>query len=99
MKKHTSMERTLVSIITPSFNSDKFIAETIQSVQNQTHQNWEMIIVDDCSTDKTVSIIEQFVKNDNRIRFFQLENNSGAGVAREMALSKAKGEYISFLDA
>jgi teichuronic acid biosynthesis glycosyltransferase TuaG len=93
------MEKPLVSIITPSFNSDKFIAETIQSVQKQSYLNWEMIIVDDCSTDNTVSIIEQFVINDNRIRFFQLEKNSGAGVAREMALSKATGDYISFLDA
>src|SRR6187431_1499743 len=99
METRTNMERSLVSIITPSFNSDKFIAETIQSVQNQTYQNWEMIIVDDCSTDKTVSIIEQFVKNDNRIRFFQLEKNSGAGIARELALTKANGGYISFLDA
>nr|WP_315252263.1 glycosyltransferase family 2 protein [uncultured Flavobacterium sp.] len=89
----------LVSIITPSFNSDKFISETIQSVQKQTYQNWEMIIADDCSTDATASIIEQFVKNDNRIHFFQLEKNSGAGIARELALSKAKGDYISFLDA
>lgn len=97
-KKPISME-SLVSIITPSFNSDKFIAQTIQSVQNQTHQNWEMIIVDDCSTDQTKSIIEQFVINDSRIRFFQLEKNSGAGIAREMALSKATGDYISFLDA
>lgn len=89
----------LVSIITPSFNSDKFITETIQSVQNQTHQNWEMIIVDDCSTDNTTSIIEQFVINDNRIHFLQLEKNSGAGIARDVALSKATGDYISFLDA
>lgn len=93
------METSLVSIITPSFNSENFIADTIQSVQNQTYQNWEMIIVDDCSTDKTISIIEQFVINDSRIRFFQLEKNSGAGVARETALSKATGDYISFLDA
>jgi teichuronic acid biosynthesis glycosyltransferase TuaG len=93
------MEMSLVSIITPSFNSEKFIADTIQSVQNQTYQNWEMIIVDDCSTDNTTSIIEQFVINDNRIHFLQLEKNSGAGIAREMALSKASGDYISFLDA
>lgn len=93
------METALVSIITPSFNSEKFIVETIQSVQNQTYQNWEMIIVDDCSTDQTVSIIEQFVKNDNRIHLFQLDKNSGAGIARETALSNAKGDYIAFLDA
>ena len=93
------MEIPLVSIITPSFNSEKFIAEAIQSVLNQTYQNWEMIIVDDCSTDRTVYIIEDFVRNDIRIRFFQLEKNSGAGIAREKALSEAKGDYISFLDA
>lgn len=93
------MEIPLVSIITPSFNSEKFIVETILSVQNQTYKNWEMIIVDDCSTDKTVSVIEEFVRKDNRIHFFQLEKNSGAGIAREMALSKASGDYISFLDA
>ncbi|WP_348824643.1 glycosyltransferase family 2 protein [Flavobacterium aestuarii] len=93
------MEISLVSIITPSFNSEKFIAETIQSVLNQTYQDWEMIIVDDCSNDKTVSIIEQFAAKDERIRFFHLDKNSGAGIAREMALSKATGNYISFLDA
>jgi teichuronic acid biosynthesis glycosyltransferase TuaG len=93
------MEITTVSIITPSFNSEKFIAETIKSVQNQTFQNWEMIIVDDCSTDQTVSIIEQFVTNDDRIHLFQLDKNSGAGIARDLALSKAKGDYIAFLDA
>ena len=93
------MKTALISIITPSFNSEKFIAATIQSVQNQSYANWEMIIVDDCSTDNTASVIEQFVINDSRIRFFQLEKNSGAGVARELALSKATGDYISFLDA
>ena len=90
------METSLVSIITPSFNSEKFIAETIQSVQNQTYQNWEMIIVDDCSTDKTVSIIKQFVINDNRIHFFQLEKNSGAGIAREHGFIKSKRRLYFF---
>ena len=98
-KKRINMEKPLVSIITPSFNSEKFIAQTIQSVQNQTYQNWEMIIVDDCSSDQTVSIIEQFVTNDGRVRLFQLDINSGTGIARDMALSKAKGQYIAFLDA
>lgn len=93
------MKENLVSIITPSFNSEKFIVGTIESVQNQSYQNWEMIIVDDCSTDQTVSIIERFVANDNRIRLFQLDKNSGTGIARGTALSKAKGDYIAFLDA
>lgn len=93
------MKTALVSVITPCYNSEKFIVDTIQSVQNQTYENWEMIIVDDCSTDQTVSIIEKFALNDKRIRFFKLVKNSGAGIAREMALSNAKGDYISFLDA
>jgi glycosyltransferase involved in cell wall biosynthesis len=89
----------LVSIITPSFNSEKFIAETIQSVQNQTYQNWEMIIVDDCSTDKTVSIVEYIANNDSRIKVYKLDINSGTGIARNTALDKASGRYIAFLDA
>ena len=60
---------TLVSIITPAFNSEKFIAETITSVQSQTYQNWEMIIVDDCSTDKTAEIISSFQEKDSRIKY------------------------------
>lgn len=89
----------LVSIITPSFNSEKFIAETIRSVQNQTYQNWEMIIVDDCSTDKTVSIVECIANNDSRIKVYKLDKNSGTGIARNTALDKASGKYIAFLDA
>lgn len=92
------MEGHLVSIITPSFNSEKFISDTIQSVQNQTHQNWEMIIVDDGSVDKTVSIIKTFLE-DKRIQLYQLEQNSGTGIARNKAVSLAKGRYIAFLDS
>jgi teichuronic acid biosynthesis glycosyltransferase TuaG len=88
-----------VSIITPSYNSEKFISETIQSVQNQTHQNWEMIIIDDCSQDKTAEIIERFIKNDYRIQLHKLDKNSGAGIARNTAIQLAKGDYIAFLDA
>ena len=99
MIKHINMETPLVSIITPSYNSEQFITETIQSVQNQTYQNWEMIIIDDCSTDQTANSIESFANKDSRIHLFQLKKNSGAGIARELALSKANGDYISFLDA
>ena len=93
------MEASLVSIITPSYNSEKFIEKTIVSVQNQTHQNWEMIIVDDCSKDNTVSIIEQYISDDDRIKLWRLYKNSGAGIARDFAVLKAKGDYIAFLDA
>ena len=99
MKKRINMENPLVSIITPTFNSEKFISQTIKSVQNQTHTNWEMIIVDDCSCDKTLSIIDDFAKLDSRIQIFQLEKNSGTGIARNYALTKIKGSYIAFLDS
>ena len=89
----------LVSIITPTYNTEKFITETLKSVQNQTYQNWEMIIVDDCSKDKTVEIIHDYMENDHRVHLIQLNKNSGAGVARNAALKDAKGKYIAFLDS
>ena len=89
----------LVSIITPTYNTEKFIKLTIQSVQNQTFENWEMILVDDASTDETVKIISELAKADNRIKLFQLPNNSGNGFARNVALKKATGKYIAYLDA
>lgn len=89
----------LVSIITPTYNSEKFISDAIQSVQKQTHPNWEMIIVDDCSKDKTVEIIQNFMEEDHRIHLIQLHKNSGAGMARNTALTEAKGRYIAFLDS
>lgn len=93
------METSLVSIIIPCFNSEKFIVETIQSVQNQSYKNWEIIAVDDCSSDATVTIILEMIEKDDRIQLFQFEKNSGTGVARNKGLSIAKGRYISFLDA
>ncbi|PBJ12699.1 glycosyltransferase family 2 protein [Flavobacterium sp. ACN6] len=89
----------LVSILTPTYNTEKFIRATIKSVQKQTYQNWEMILVDDASTDKTVSIIEVFAQNDSRIKLFRLSKNSGNGFARNQALEKASGKYIAYLDA
>lgn len=90
--------KDLVSIITPTFNSERFISETISSVLNQTYANWEMIIVDDCSSDKTLDIISKFANSDSRIKPFQLEKNSGAGIARNKALEFVAGKYIAFLD-
>jgi teichuronic acid biosynthesis glycosyltransferase TuaG len=89
----------LVSIITPTYNSAKFIAETIQSVQNQTYQNWEMIIVDDYSTDETEKLVLDLAEKDSRIRFYKLNQNLGTGVARNHALEHSKGKYIAFLDS
>lgn len=92
-------EQPLVSIITPSYNAEEYIGETIESVLNQDYQNWEMIIVDDISTDSTVDIIKKYAKKDKRIRYFILEEKGGASLARNKAIRESNGKYIAFLDA
>lgn len=87
----------LVSIIMPSYNTALYIEETIQSVLNQTYPNWELIIVDDCSTDNTDEVLEKI--KDPRIHYLKNEKNSGAAVSRNKALRKAKGQWIAFLDS
>ena len=87
----------LVSIIMPSYNTGRFIAETINSVLAQTYSNWELIIVDDCSTDNTDEVVATFC--DDRIRYIKNEKNSGAAVSRNRALREAKGKWIAFLDS
>lgn len=93
------MKNALVSVITPSYNSEKFIAQTIASVQSQTHANWEMIIVDDASSDNTVAVVRRMAEKDSRVKLHVLDTNSGAGVARQFATDVAQGRYIAFLDA
>ncbi|WP_043932229.1 teichuronic acid biosynthesis protein TuaG [Bacillus sp. EB01] len=89
----------LVSIITPSYNASEFIGETIESVQNQTFRDWEMIIVDDCSTDETFLQLKKYAQADERIRVISLSENGGAAVARNTAIGLAAGRYIAFLDS
>lgn len=89
----------LVSIITPSYNSSRTIRETIESVKKQTYHNWELIIVDDHSSDKTLEIIKREQENERRIRIIPLEKNAGAANARNVAIKNAKGDYIAFLDS
>ncbi|PIE50459.1 MAG: glycosyl transferase family 2 [Flavobacteriales bacterium] len=86
-----------VSIITPCYNSAEFIEETIHCVLDQSFTDWEWLITDDCSTDETVSIIQQF--DDDRIKLQTAKHNGGAGKARNIALEKASGRFITFLDA
>src|SRR5699024_3619566 len=76
-----------------------YINETIESVLNQTYKNWELIIVDDCSTDSTEEIIKDYVLNDSRIKYCKLTKNSGAAVARNKGIELSKGKYLSFLDS
>ena len=91
--------KALVSIVTPTFNSEKFISETIQSVQKQTHENWEMIVVDDGSSDSTIEIVKEIAKRDSRIKFYPQKENIGPAKARNVGIDKVKGKYMTFLDA
>ena len=89
----------IVSVITPAYNAEKFISETIESVLNQTFSHWEMIIVDDCSTDRTKEIVQRYVEKDSRIKLIQLKENSGSAIARNTAMDHALGRYLAFLDS
>lgn len=91
------MKDGLVSVITPTYNCASFIGETIKSVLNQSYPRWEMIIVDDCSSDHTEKIVSQY--KDVRIKYKKLEYNSGAAVARTEAMNMAEGQYIAFCDS
>lgn len=93
------MIKGLVSVITPTYNCAEFIAETIESVQAQTYENWEMVIVDDCSKDDTKAVVERYMAGDSRIKYHYLEKNSGAAVARTKAMELAQGEYMAFCDS
>ena len=88
-----------VSIITPSYNSAAYIADTIRSVQEQTLRDWEMLIVDDCSTDQTCEIVEAFSAEDARIKLFRQPQNAGAGAARTRAMRESSGRFIAYLDS
>lgn len=87
----------LVSIVMPNYNGSKYLEETVRSVIAQTYQNWELLFVDDCSSDDSLELVRAF--GDERIRIFQNEKNSGAAVSRNLALKMAKGRWIAFLDS
>ena len=89
----------LVSIITPSWNCGKFLEKTIMSIQAQTYSNWELVFQDDCSTDDTKEIVTRFAAEDDRILYDSNFQNLGAAITRNIALKKAKGKWIAFLDS
>lgn len=94
------LTQELVSIITPSYNAEKLIGRTIESVLAQSYQNWEMIVVDDCSKDGTREVVKAYAEQDPRIRLLSLDKNNGAPAApRNMGVREAKGEWIALLDA
>ena len=99
MCENSTIVYPLVSIITPCFNSEKYIGETINSVLKQTYKNWELLIVDDISTDKTVEVVKEYQLKDSRIKLFVLEKKGGASIARNKAIAESNGKYVAFLDS
>lgn len=93
------MSNHLVSVITPLYNAESYIEKTILSILNQKYINWELLIIDDCSKDQSVTVVKKFVELDSRVKLIQLENNSGAAVARNKGIEYATGRFIAFLDS
>lgn len=89
----------LVSVIIPTYNSEKYVEKTVSSVLTQTYKDIEIVLVDDCSKDSTRTVIEEISKKDKRVRFIFQKKNGGAAVARNTGISSAKGRYIAFLDS
>lgn len=89
----------LISIITPSYNSEKYLRATYESVKSQTHEDWEWLVVDDHSQDQSWVLLEELSASDKRIRIFKNSANSGPSFSRNRGLAEAHGEFIAFLDA
>jgi teichuronic acid biosynthesis glycosyltransferase TuaG len=89
----------LVSIITPSWNVERLIGETIESVQAQTLGDWELLIADDCSTDNTAAVIESYAARDPRVKLIRQPRNGGPALARQAAIEQAQGRFLAFLDS
>lgn len=93
------MEKEKVSIIVPMYNAEKFIGKTIESVLSQTYENWEMLIMNDVSTDNSLAVASEFVKKDKRIKIVNTEKNVGVVKGRNFLIELASGKYIAFLDS
>lgn len=93
------MMKPFFSIVMPAYNAEKYIGLSIKSIQEQKFQDWEMLIIEDCSKDKTLAIIEQFAGEDSRIRVLSQDRNRGVSAARNWGIGEATGEYLWFVDA
>lgn len=91
----------LISVIVPVYNAGKYIEETIHMVEKQTYKEWELILIDDCSTDNSRKLIKDriAIRKDEKIRLIEKETNEGAAMARNTGMDAARGRYIAFLDA
>lgn len=97
--KSEKMKTPLVSVVMPAYNAEKYIAQAILSVQRQTIEDWELLVVDDCSTDSTALIVERLEKQDSRIRLLKNEKNSGSAKTRNHGFEFARGKYTALLDS
>lgn len=94
------MEKVLISVITPCYNAALYIAETIESVILQSYSNWEMLIIDDCSTDDSAFIIQRYCSIDCRIKYYKTEKKSGSpALPRNLGIKYSRGKYLAFLDS
>ena len=93
------MKKDLVSIVVPVYNAARFLEDTIKTVQEQTYNNWELLLVNDCSTDNSVEMINEYIKKDDRIKLFNQEKNGGAALARNRGIDEASGKYLCYIDA
>ena len=93
------MNKVEVSVVTPVYNAEAFLSETIESVLNQTYKNFEYLLIDDCSKDHSAALIKEYAENGSRIKYIKLPENSGAAVARNTGLENAQGRYIAFIDS
>lgn len=93
------MEKALISVVMPVYNSEKYVSNAIESVLKQTYQHWELIIIDDGSLDQSVEIVEQFAKRDDRIKLLVNTENCGIAKTRNRGIEEAEGQYIAFLDS
>jgi glycosyltransferase involved in cell wall biosynthesis len=89
----------MVSVIIPNYNKSKYVKETILSVLNQDYKDWECIIIDDFSSDNSVSVISNLIKNEKRFHLMKNSSNYGANFSRNIGLKKSKGDFVMFLDA
>ena len=88
-----------VSIITPAYNSERWIKNTYRAIRDQSHINWEWLVTDDCSSDKTLEILQKLSQEDHRVRYFSNTENSGAAVSRNNSIQNATGDFLAFIDS
>jgi len=92
-------QQKLVSIIMPAYDAEKFIREAIESVLSQSYENWELLVVNDCSQDNTTKVVTEYCIKDDRIKLFNNNKNSGPAITRNNAINQAKGRFLAFLDS